>query len=542
MPARFPFPYDWKNPDVDAVIRWRIEKLQWIRNNPESLPALKAYYRDHIPDFITDFGWTYDPRNVERGLPAKLPFVLFPKQREMVEWVIDKWKRQDPGLVNKSRDMGVSWLVVALGCSMCIFFENLTLGYGSRKEEYVDKIGHPKALFWKAREFMKMLPPEFRGQWDERKNTAHMRISFPHTGSVMTGEAGDSIGRGDRTAIYFVDESAHIERPQLIDMALSATTNCRIDVSSVNGMANSFAVKLHGGKIDVFVFDWRDDPRKSQAWYDKQCEILDPVTVAQEIDRNCNASAENVIIPGEWIQAAINSHIRLGIDPTGNKTAGLDVADEGKDKNALAARYGPLLYELEEWSGKQGDIFDTTVKAFNYLSLWQVYELLYDNDGLGAGVRGDARVMNDARIARDLRPITIVKFQGSGSVVDPGRKIFPGSDRTNDDYYLNLKAQSWFSLRRRFEKTYKAVVLKQPFRTDEIISISSGLKLLSQLTMELSQPVYGLNNDGKVIVDKTPDGLKSPNLADAVMIAYSPVKRQFNPNMDELLQSIKNAK
>ena len=32
---------------------------------------------------------TLDPTLVERGLPALIPFVLFPKQREWIEWVLD---------------------------------------------------------------------------------------------------------------------------------------------------------------------------------------------------------------------------------------------------------------------------------------------------------------------------------------------------------------------------------------------------------------------------------------------------------------------
>lgn len=89
-----------------------------------------------------------------------------------------------------------------------------------------------------------------------------MRILFPETESAMTGEAGDGIGRGDRTSFYIVDESAFLERPYLADASLSATTNCRQDISTPNGMANSFAERRHSGKIDVFTFHWRDDPRK----------------------------------------------------------------------------------------------------------------------------------------------------------------------------------------------------------------------------------------------------------------------------------------
>jgi phage terminase large subunit len=88
-----------------------------------------------------------------------------------------------------------------------------------------------KVVFWKARYLIENLPREFRGTWNRRKHSPHMRIIFPDTGSAMTGEAGDNIGRGDRTTIYFVDESAHLERPQLVDASLSprptAARTCR---------------------------------------------------------------------------------------------------------------------------------------------------------------------------------------------------------------------------------------------------------------------------------------------------------------------------
>jgi phage terminase large subunit len=37
--------------------------------------------------FITDWGMTFDPRNPELGLPAVVPFVLFPKQEEFIDWL-----------------------------------------------------------------------------------------------------------------------------------------------------------------------------------------------------------------------------------------------------------------------------------------------------------------------------------------------------------------------------------------------------------------------------------------------------------------------
>lgn len=514
--------FDYKNPDYNAIFKMRLERLSRIRNDPECLPALRAYYRDNPADFINDWGVTFEPRNVERRLPSLIPFILFPKQIEFVNWTVEHWRAQKPGLVEKSRDMGISWLSVALASTLCLFNEGMVVGFGSRKEEYVDKKDGPKSLFWKARQFIKYLPPEFRGIWEENKHAPYMRINFPTTGSYIAGEAGDSIGRGDRSSIYFVDEAAHLERPHLIDASLSQTTNCRIDMSSVNGMGNPFAEKRHSGKIDVFTFHWRDDPRKSEEWYAKQLEQLSDVVVAQEIDINYSASVEGVVIPSAWVQAAIDAHIKLGIKPTGERKGALDVADEGRDLNAFCGAHGILIEYLDAWSGKGDDIYGTTERAFNICDEMGYDAFRYDSDGLGVGVRGDARIINEKRTNK----LDVTPFRGSGEIVDPDKPVptFNGSesDRTNADFFANAKAQAWWSLRLRFLATYRAVVEGMTYDPDSLISISSNIPSYQKLVAELSQPTYSQNGAGKILINKAPDGTKSPNLADAVMIRYSP--------------------
>ena len=518
-----PFEFDFRNPDYTAVFRWRLERLQRIRENPSCLPALKRYYRDNIAQFIIDWGVTTDPRNIEVGLPSSIPFVLFPKQEEWVSWFLDRWKNKEPGITEKTRDMGMTWLTVAVSCSICLFNRGVIGGFGSRKEEYVDKIGDPKSIFFKARMFMQNLPEEFRGGWDKAKHSPHMRIIFPETESVLAGESGDNIGRGNRTSFYFVDEAAFIERPQLIDASLSATTNCRQDLSTPNGMANPFAQKRHSGKIPVFTFHWRDDPRKDEDWYRKQVEILDPVTLAQEVDINYSASVEGVLIPSVWVQAAIDAHEKLGIPVTGRRKGALDVADEGVDLNAYGSRVGVLLDFLEEWSGKNSDILETVHKAFLYSDQNDCDEFDYDADGLGAGVRGDARMVNEQRSASRQKKVAVNPFRGSGPVYLPLGEMVP--KRKNQDFFANFKAQSWWWLRMLFQNTYRAVEEGQDFNPDEIISLSSKMKLLPKLITELSQPTYSINTAGKIIVDKKPDATRSPNLADAVMILYHPHRK-----------------
>ena len=522
---RYPAGFDWKKPDYPAVFRERLVMLAKIRKEPDMLPGLKAYYKEHPAQFISDWGATSDPRNLEVGLPAVIPFILFPRQVEFVYWLMARWQAREPGLCEKSRDMGVSWLCAAMADTLGLFYSGLVVGFGSRKADLVDKIGDPDSLFWKVRQFLILLPPEFRGGWDDQKDTTYMHSEIPTTGSIVKGESGDNIGRGGRSSLYLVDEAAHLERPEVVDAALSQTTNCRIDLSSVKGRGNPFAQKRFSWPAHrVFVFDWRDDPRKDQEWYDGQVEKLqNPQIIAQEIDRNYAASVEGVVIPDAWVHAAVDAHVKLGIKPTGKRSGALDVADEGQDLNAYCGGYGILVTTLDDWTGQGGDIFKTVQKAFSLCDDDEAEELRYDADGLGAGARGDARIINETRTLNQMKPISVVAFRGSEAVANPREQDVPG--RYNEDYFANRKAQCWWSLRKRFQMTYRWVVEGKPCDPDEIISLSSRAKGIRKLTGELSQPTYDTNAAGKMLINKTPDGARSPNLADALMIWASNVKR-----------------
>lgn len=553
---------DWKNPNYAEIYHQRLENLAELRRHPERIPQLRAYYADHPEEFIDDWGVTFDPRNAERGLPTLIPFRLFPKQREWIRWVIDRWRAQEPGLCEKSRDMGVTWLAVATACTLSLFREGLVIGFGSRKSEYVDKIGTLKPILPKARMFMENLPVEFQGGYVAWRDAPYMRISFPDTGSLITGEGGDDIGRGDRSSIFFVDEAAHIQRPELVDASLSQTTNCRIDLSSVRGMNNTFAKKRWSGKVPLFIFDWRDDPRKDQAWYEKQCETLDPVVVAQEIDRDYAASVKGVVIPGIWVRAAIDARQFLGIAPSGKKSLAFDVADEGDDKDAWAACYGTEVEETDEWSGKGSDIFESVEYVFDVCDERDLREFRYDSDGLGAGVRGDARVLNERRKANNAKPIRAIGYRGSEGVFDPEGIVEGtiGADgdkgRTNQDYYHNRKAQAWWSLRKRFQKTYRWVESLRKHRADpvknpvilscppdEIISLSSKNPNLQKLVAELSQATYRQSEVGKLLINKKREGSTepSPNMADSVVINYAPMEAAPVEITDQMLAQVANA-
>lgn len=522
--------FDWKHPQYGEIIVERFRRLQHIRENPEILPDLKRFYRDQPWQFLTDWGWTSDPRNVEVGLPVLIPFILFPKQIEFAKWIVDRWKAREPGAAGKSREVGATWVAGGLAATMCMFNDDLAIGVGSRKLELVDSLDDPKAIMPKIRQFLEHCPRDFTGEWSSREKL----IKFAN-GSTIAGEGGDDIGRGGRTAWYLVDEAAFLQHPEKTDASLAANSNCRIFLSTPNGSANPFAQKFLGWPPErVFKIHWRDDPRKDDAWYAKQVAELDPVVLAQEVDMDFSASVEGIVIPSAWVQAAIDAHIHLAITPSGERLAALDIADRGKDLNATAGCHGILIDHVDQWAGKDSDIYASVVKAFGQCDDLGIDDLLYDADGMGAGVRGDARMINEARRAaayetsRVPRLINVRGFHGSGSVERPDTKIYPGANRTNGDYYQNLKAQSWGNLRRLFRETFRART--EPgynYDPTQIISLCSKMPLLQKLTTELSQPTWAPNQIGKMVVNKQPDESKSPNLADAVMMVKSGARRRM---------------
>lgn len=382
---------DWLKPDYGPAWAERTERLERIRQDPALVPPLWEFYKEHPCDFIHDWGCTFDPRLLELGVDALVPFLLFPKQEEFIDWSVARWKGREDGLVEKSRDMGLSWLCVGLAVWWWTFYPGMVIGFGSRKEEYVDKIGDPKSLFWKARTFIGLLPAEFRPPgYVESKHAPFMRIVNPATGATISGEAGDNIGRGNRTGVYFVDESAFLDHPDAVDAALSQTTNCRIDVSTPNGEGNPFWRKRFGGKVPVFVFDWRDDPRKDERWLERQRNRLEPAVFAQEVERNYSASIENSFIAGDVVTAAMQRG-PADVLPKGGLRVGVDVARFGNDKTVVSFRRGRALLRQVEWGKADTQASAARVRQELLAFKERPEQIAVDVIGVGAGVADTLR-------------------------------------------------------------------------------------------------------------------------------------------------------
>lgn len=538
-------------PNYDQVFRWRIDTLKKLNGDSKLLAASKTYYASRPAEFIMDWMDTYDPRKTSQKW---MPFVFFEKQMQLVEFFESLDHDQESGLIEKCRDMGATWVACAYSVWRWLFIPNDAIGWGSRKESLVDKLGDADSIFEKMRLLINRLPKCFLPKdFNVARHATYMKLKNPENGSIISGEAGDNIGRGGRKSLYFKDEAAHYERPEKIEAALGDNTNVQIDISSVNGLGNVFhrraehAILWEPGKsfargfVRKFIMDWRDHPAKTQEWYNArkakyEREGMNHV-FAQEVDRNYSAAVSNVIIPYEWITSSIDAHLKVSYlkieyerrlrekGALGQWVAGLDVGDsQDGDRNALSLREWIIWRNVEEWVAR-----DTGVTARMAIERCQPYagniEVMYDCIGVGAGVKTEYnRLTLDDKVI-DPRMVPFVPWNAGAEVLRKFDRVIPDDDESplNKDFYDNMKAQAWWALRTRFFKTFKAVTEGVVYPTDDLISLDSSMSLLHSLMKELSQPTRGTSGRLKMIVDKKPDGTKSPNLADSGVQAFFPI-------------------
>jgi phage terminase large subunit len=532
--------------------RERDRRLSWARSDSaQRFPALLTYYAKHIPQFVDDWALTFDPRLRDAKL---IPFKLYPRQHALAQELLDSHTCGESLTVVKARDSGASWLAMCLAVGLAIFEPGFTCLIGSQLEVKIDQSGtNANTLFGKARMFLEYLPEEFRGGWSPKNGNLYMRLWWPN-GSVLFGQAGEAIGRGERASVAVLDEYAHLLHPDKTDEALMATTQVKWYISSVNGTSNPFARRAMDGKNRVFRYTWRDDPKKTQEWADKMIATDGQRKFDREYGCDFLAGNADQMIKQAWLDAATDAHVKLGIVPTGRRYGGLDIGAGGDDANAFAVVHGGMLVEHVEIWPSSVDQFREVEKAMRLAESHGVFHFAGDAVGVGAGIEGSVRQINERRkaaadAAKDSNSaaeywskavhIGMDSFKSSESPVFPLRKYRPTSKDLVEDILPNRKSQGYDDLARRLEVTFNAVTVPgYKYDRRDIVSFASSNPSHNQLMQELAQITSEWRGQ-KLYVDKYGDGA-SPNAADAVMMALAPTGKS-HIQWGAVLESIERA-
>lgn len=314
---------------------------------------------DGTPDylfFVGNYLKTFDPR--PEAFPHDLDFDLYPYQEEHVLEIVEAIRKGYDLFDEKSRDMGISWLVLAVLFAMWLFEPGFQGLLGSRKEDYVDN-GTLDSLYGKFDYFIRtikdplLLPEGF----DQKKHRTYMKLSNPENGNMLKGEsANKNFSRGGRYKVVFFDEFGFWPDARNSWTAAGDATKCRLAVTTPPDEPSFAKTVRFSDKIIVKTLHWRLHPKKNQEWYDYEKSRRTEEEVLHELDISWEYSATGRPYP----EADKLTFGQYGYDPNVPLYASIDL---GLDAIAVGW-YQPVansdwftLVEAYEANGKVIDWF-----------------------------------------------------------------------------------------------------------------------------------------------------------------------------------------
>lgn len=222
--------------------------------------------------YINTFVWTIDAKRPHKR--KKIPLITYPYQDDGLDVMIDSLEESFDVQVEKSRQMGASWLFSTLIQYCWRFWSGQNFLMLSRSDEYVDKSDEPKSLFWKIDFIHQNLPAWMMPVgWDAKKHRKVKRITNPENQNAIVGEATtEDSGRGGTFSAILHDEFAACDVGMGILKSTRSATGTRWFNSTPKGTGNAHyrIVQLsrqNPKQVRPLRFHWSDHPVFSKGLY-----------------------------------------------------------------------------------------------------------------------------------------------------------------------------------------------------------------------------------------------------------------------------------
>lgn len=275
--------------DIDANLAFRADLIQQAATDVAFRRELWSMCARDLLFYVNFACWTFDPRK----RPSIIPFITWDYQDKGLERLFDSINSNDV-LIEKSRDMGASWLILTVFQHSWQFLDLCTFLMVSRNEDLVDKPDDPDSLFWKVDFLLEHQPKWMR----PRLTRTSLKLLNEDTGSTIIGASTTSeTSRGGRKTAILFDEFAAVTDGAAMLSASRDNTNSRFFNSTPQGMGNAFYQLIQKGEIERLRFHWTQHPEKAAGlyrdksgrerspWYDLQCKRAGhAVEIAQELD------------------------------------------------------------------------------------------------------------------------------------------------------------------------------------------------------------------------------------------------------------------
>lgn len=218
--------------------------------------------------YINCFCYVYEPRT-----RTTHPFITWEFQDETITALIDSMGQYDV-VVEKSRDMGASWMAIVAPEWAWHFHDKSSFLLGSRKEDLVDSADDPDSLMWKI-DFLHKHQDPWIVPWCNRTK---LHLLNCENGSVIDGESTNAnFGVGGRRLGILLDEFAKMQNDYEIKDGTADVSPCRWYVSTHNGTHTCFYELCQTGDVQIegkyaqrkLRLHWTRHPEKARGLYMK---------------------------------------------------------------------------------------------------------------------------------------------------------------------------------------------------------------------------------------------------------------------------------
>lgn len=282
--------------------------------------------------FLNNFSWIMNAR-ADGADNKETMFLLYPYQEYAVDEIVKAVMGGYDLPIEKSRDMGLSWLLIGIFI-WGWHFHAWDLLVGSQKFENVDAVGNIKALIPKARYFIERMPSWMRPKLKFRVTDKTGMLIHPSNGAVFAGESNNTnFGRSDRRkAILFDEFSSWVLTDKAAWQSCASTTSCRIPLSTPNtrGTNCHFYTILENAKkkkLPYLTFHWSLNPvfnkglginkegKLISPWYENEINRATDISeVYQELDIDFDASTAGLVYPGFDIREQVSDDVTYDPD------------------------------------------------------------------------------------------------------------------------------------------------------------------------------------------------------------------------------------
>jgi hypothetical protein len=263
-----------------ANIAWRRALYMACTADPELAREVWIICSRDILFYINCFGWLLEARDPAGwnktpvfGDLKEIPFITRDYQDPVILKIQALLGKKD-ARIKKSRETGLSWMLLYLTDHEWRFKQNVHAGLLSKDDDSVGAVENPDSLFAKLRFIEEHLPLFLQSQWHSKMKPPTL-VNLETRSTIVGDSATPTAFRSGRKK-FIVQDEMHFFPPEYdyaVQDSLRGVTPSRIMVSTVNrqrGQSGAFFDICQQDPTDIFEsieVSWRDDKEKARGLY-----------------------------------------------------------------------------------------------------------------------------------------------------------------------------------------------------------------------------------------------------------------------------------